>query len=61
MVHGADGEPQCYWKSVMGVGASSVLFFLILEASPTLSTTGLNKPSANISAYVVREKGNRSF
>jgi len=45
----------------MGVGASSVLFFLILEASPTLSTTGLNKPSANISAYVVREKGNRSF
>ena len=34
-VHGADAEPQYYWKSVMGVGAASVLFFLILEAYPT--------------------------
>lgn len=25
-----------YWKSVTGVRASSVLFFLILEANPTL-------------------------
>lgn len=61
VVHGADGEPQYYCKNVMEAGASSVLFFLILEANPTLSIIGLNKPSANTSAYLVREKSNRSF
>lgn len=43
------------------MGASSILFFIILEANPTLSVTGLNKPSENISVYLVRERSNRSF
>lgn len=41
----------------MGVGAASVLFFLILEANSALSIVGLNKPSANTSADLARVTG----
>lgn len=34
-MHVADDESQYCWESVVRVGASSVLFFLIFEANPT--------------------------